>query len=73
MGALRVLRGAPLVSDEVPGNVCIDWHTGDAAGANAAFAKAAHIVTLALDNHRIERQGDSAVVMSGRSSVSPPR
>ncbi|MGZ5903675.1 MAG: xanthine dehydrogenase family protein molybdopterin-binding subunit, partial [Reyranella sp.] len=46
-------RGAPLVSDEVPGNVCIDWHTGDTAGADAAFAKAAHIVRLTLDNHRI--------------------
>ncbi|HXC54551.1 MAG TPA: molybdopterin cofactor-binding domain-containing protein, partial [Rhizomicrobium sp.] len=45
--------GAPLVSDEVPGNVCIDWRTGDAAGADRAFAQAAHIVTLALDNHRI--------------------
>jgi carbon-monoxide dehydrogenase large subunit len=46
-------RGAPLVSEEVPGNVCIDWHTGDAAGVDAAFARATHIVTLALDNHRI--------------------
>ncbi len=45
--------GAPLISDEVPGNVCIDWRTGDAAGAEAAFAKAAHIVSLTLDNHRI--------------------
>ena len=45
--------GAPIISDEVPGNVCIDWHTGDAAGADAAFAKAAHVVTLELDNHRI--------------------
>jgi carbon-monoxide dehydrogenase large subunit len=46
-------RGAPLISDEVPGNVCIDWHTGDAAGADAAFAQAAHVVSLTLDNHRI--------------------
>ena len=37
----------------MPGNVCIDWRTGDAAGADAAFAKAAHVVTLTLDNHRI--------------------
>ena len=37
----------------MPGNVCIDWHTGDAAGADAAFARAAHVVTLVLDNHRI--------------------
>ncbi|HTB36308.1 MAG TPA: molybdopterin cofactor-binding domain-containing protein, partial [Reyranella sp.] len=44
---------APLISEEVPGNVCIDWHTGDAAGVEAAFGNAAHIVTLTLDNHRI--------------------
>ena len=35
--------GAPLISDEVPGNVCIDWRTGDAAGTDAAFARAAQI------------------------------
>jgi len=45
--------GAPLVSDEIPGNTCLDWHTGDAAGAEAAFAAAAHVVSLDLDNHRI--------------------
>ena len=45
--------GAPLLSAEVPGNMCMDWRTGDAAGADAAFASAAHVVTLALDNHRV--------------------
>src|SRR3954470_14734086 len=45
--------GAPLLSPQVPGNVCMDWPTGDAAGVEAAFARAAHIVTLALDNHRV--------------------
>ncbi len=44
---------APLVSAEVPGNVCFDWQTGDAAAAKAAFASAAHVVTLDVDNHRI--------------------
>ena len=48
-----VAAGAPLLSPEVPGNVCMDWRTGDAAGTDAAFARAAHIVTLALDNHRV--------------------
>src|SRR5436190_1730099 len=48
-----VTAGAPLLSPEVPGNVCMDWRTGDAAGVEAAFARAAHIVTLALDNHRV--------------------
>ena len=45
--------GAPLLASEIPGNVCLDWHTGDAAGTDAAFARAAHVVSLTLDNHRI--------------------
>src|SRR5205085_11557732 len=48
-----VAAGAPLLSPAVPGNVCMDWRTGDAAGVDAAFARAAHIVTLELDNHRV--------------------
>jgi carbon-monoxide dehydrogenase large subunit len=51
--AAAVTPGAPQLSAEVPGNVCMDWRTGDIAGAEAAFAGAAHIVTLELDNHRI--------------------
>jgi carbon-monoxide dehydrogenase large subunit len=42
--------GAPELSPEVPGNLCFDWHVGD---ASAAFAAAAHVVTLSLHNHRI--------------------
>ena len=45
--------GAPQLSPEVPGNICMDWKVGDAAGAEAAFARAAHIVSLDLDNHRV--------------------
>ncbi|MPZ32782.1 MAG: molybdopterin-dependent oxidoreductase [Rhodospirillales bacterium] len=45
--------GAPLIADDVPGNVCLDWHTGDAEAADAAFARAAHVVSVRLDNHRI--------------------
>jgi aerobic carbon-monoxide dehydrogenase large subunit len=45
--------GAPLVARDVPGNVCMDWQWGDAAGVVAAFAVAAHVVSLRLDNHRI--------------------
>lgn len=52
-GAAARAPGAPVLSDEVPGNVCIDWRTGDAAGADAAFARADHVVSLQLDNHRI--------------------
>src|SRR5271167_2765791 len=45
--------GAPEISPEVPGNLCFDWRTGDSAAVLAAFAAAAHVVELDLDNHRI--------------------
>jgi aerobic carbon-monoxide dehydrogenase large subunit len=45
--------GAAEISPEVPGNVCLDWRTGDAAAVAASFAAAAHLVTLSFDNHRI--------------------
>ncbi len=50
--AARV-SGAPEISAEVPGNVCLDWRTGDTAAVAAAFAAAAHVVSLRFDNHRI--------------------
>jgi len=52
-GAAALAAGAPVIADEVPGNVCLDWRTVDSAGVAAAFAGAAHIVRLELDNHRI--------------------
>lgn len=45
--------GAPLVWDQVPGNLCIDYERGDAAATDAAFAAAAHITKLDLVNNRI--------------------
>src|SRR5215472_5179221 len=45
--------GAPQISAEVPGNLCFDWRAGDTAAVAAAFAAAAHVVELRLDNHRI--------------------
>jgi aerobic carbon-monoxide dehydrogenase large subunit len=45
--------GAPEISAEVPGNLCFDWRTGDTSAVDAAFAAAAHVVELSLDNHRI--------------------
>ena len=48
-----VKQDAPLVHDEAPGNVCYDWHIGDKAAADAAFAQAAHVVRLDLTNNRL--------------------
>jgi carbon-monoxide dehydrogenase large subunit len=45
--------GAVQISPEAPGNVCLDWRTGNSAAVAAAFDKAAHVVTLTLHNHRV--------------------
>jgi len=44
---------APLVWDEAPGNVCFDWHLGDAAATDAAFAAAERVVSIDLVNNRV--------------------
>jgi carbon-monoxide dehydrogenase large subunit len=51
--AEAVKPGASLVFDEVPGNVCYDWHIGDKAATDAAFAGAARVVKLELENNRL--------------------
>ena len=48
-----VKPGAALVHDEAAGNQCYDWHLGDKEGMEAAFAKAAKVVTLDLVNNRL--------------------
>jgi aerobic carbon-monoxide dehydrogenase large subunit len=45
--------GAPQVWPEAPGNLCYDWHLGDLAAVDAAFARAARIVRLDLPNNRL--------------------
>ena len=45
--------GAPALFDDVPGNVCLDFHYGDTEKVNAAFAGAAHKVKLKLINNRL--------------------
>jgi carbon-monoxide dehydrogenase large subunit len=45
--------GAPRVWDEAPGNLCFDWQLGDAAGTDAAFARAAKVVALDVVNNRL--------------------
>src|SRR5258707_12555047 len=48
-----VASGAPQVWDEAPGNVCFDWHLGDAAATEAEFAKADRVVSIDLTNNRV--------------------
>src|SRR5260370_8316035 len=46
--------GAPQVwGDQAPGNICYDWHLGDPAATDAAFARAARVVKLDLVNNRL--------------------
>jgi len=45
--------GAPLVYDDVPGNVALDYHYGDGEAVKAAFAAAAHVTRLQLVNSRL--------------------
>ncbi|MSP50601.1 MAG: xanthine dehydrogenase family protein molybdopterin-binding subunit [Alphaproteobacteria bacterium] len=45
--------GAPRLFDDVPGNVVLDWHYGEADKVAAAFAEAAHVTRLDLVSNRI--------------------
>ena len=45
--------GAPLIHDEAPGNVALDYHFGDTEQVAAAFAKAAHVTRVKLVNSRV--------------------
>ncbi|WP_420132397.1 xanthine dehydrogenase family protein molybdopterin-binding subunit [Rhodopseudomonas sp.] len=45
--------GAPQLYDHIPNNVALDYHFGDADAVNAAFAAAAHVTTLDIENTRV--------------------
>jgi aerobic carbon-monoxide dehydrogenase large subunit len=45
--------GAPLVHDAVPGNIVLDYESGDEAGTREAFAKAARVIELTVDISRV--------------------
>lgn len=48
-----IAAGAPQVWPDAPGNVAAEARLGDAQAADAAFAGAAHVVTLELHNQRL--------------------
>ena len=45
--------GAPLVWDDAPGNVCLEWAMGDEAATEAAFASAKHVSRIDLVHNRV--------------------
>jgi carbon-monoxide dehydrogenase large subunit len=48
-----IAPGAPAVHDDAAGNICYDWHIGEKAATEAAFAKADRVVKLELTNNRL--------------------
>jgi carbon-monoxide dehydrogenase large subunit len=54
VGATEALvPGAPLVHDSVPGNLVMDYESGDEAKTREAFARAARVVKLDVDISRV--------------------
>src|ERR1700710_70533 len=45
--------GAPQLYDHIPNNTALDYHYGDAAKIDAAFASAAHVTKLDVVNTRV--------------------
>ncbi len=48
-----VADGAPQLYDDAPGNVMLDWRSGDSKAVAEAFASAAHVTRLEMRNSRI--------------------
>ncbi len=45
--------GAPQIHEGAPGNLCYDWHIGDRAAQEAAFARAHKVITFETTNNRL--------------------
>src|ERR1700735_4717904 len=59
-----VKSGAPQLYDHIPNNVALDYHFGDAAKVDAAFAAAAHVTKLDIVNTRV-----AVVAMEPRAAL----
>jgi carbon-monoxide dehydrogenase large subunit len=59
-----VKPGAPQLYDHIPNNVALDYHYGDAAKIEAAFAAAAHVTKLDIVNNRV-----AVVAMEPRAAL----
>jgi len=64
-GAAAAARpGAPLLYAHIPGNVALDFHYGDSAAVDAAFAAADHVTRLDIENTRV-----AVVAMEPRAAL----
>ncbi|MEL6452352.1 MAG: xanthine dehydrogenase family protein molybdopterin-binding subunit [Pseudomonadota bacterium] len=50
---MDMATGGEALHAEAPDNVAYDWHMGDAAATDAAFAKAARVVSLDVGDNRV--------------------
>ncbi len=50
---VAVEPGGHPVHDDTPDNVCLDYEAGDKAATDAAFARAARVVKLRMDDNRV--------------------
>jgi carbon-monoxide dehydrogenase large subunit len=64
VGTLKGAPSGPQIWDGAPGNVAFDWVTGDEEGVSAAFARAAHTVSVDVVQNRI-----SAMPMETRNAI----
>jgi carbon-monoxide dehydrogenase large subunit len=62
--AEAVKPGAPQLYDHIPNNVALDYHFGDTAKIDAAFAGAAHVTKLDIVNTRV-----AVVAMEPRAAL----
>ena len=62
--ATALAEGAPALYEDHPSNVCVDSRAGDMAAADAAFARAAHVVRLSTRINRV-----TGVPMEPRTAV----
>ncbi len=51
--SLALTRGGSQLHDEAPDNLAFDWGMGDEAATEAAFAEAAHVVSLEIGDNRV--------------------
>jgi len=56
--------GAPQLYDHIPNNIALDYHFGDSAKVDAAFAAAAHVTRLDIVNTRV-----AVVAMEPRAAL----
>jgi carbon-monoxide dehydrogenase large subunit len=59
-----MVEGAVPLYDSVPGNIALDWRDGDVTAVEAAFAKAAHVERVRLDDTRL-----AAVSLEPRAGI----